>query len=87
MFPGAFVVAFQTSLFASELSGGRTIEVEITGPELEKLVGKDDAKVILKKHLTHEGHQWYFTGMSKEAIDKVRQGYEKRYGKGTTEGM
>jgi HAE1 family hydrophobic/amphiphilic exporter-1 len=39
MFPGAFVVAFQTSLFASELSGGRSIEVEITGPELKKLVG------------------------------------------------
>ena len=36
MFPGAFVVAFQTSLFADELSGGRTIEVEITGPELKK---------------------------------------------------
>ena len=38
-FPGAFVVAFQTSLFASELSGGRSIEVETTGPDLEKLVG------------------------------------------------
>ncbi len=37
-FPGAFVVAFQTSLFAGELSGGRSIEVETTGPELEKLV-------------------------------------------------
>ena len=37
-FPGAFVVAFQTSLFASELSGGRTIEVETTGPDLVKLV-------------------------------------------------
>ena len=38
-FPGSFVVAFQTSLFASELSAGRNVEVEITGPELEKLVG------------------------------------------------
>ncbi len=38
-FPGAFVVAFQTSLFASELSGGRSIEVETTGPDLETLVG------------------------------------------------
>ncbi len=37
-FPGAFVVAFQTSLFEGELSGGRSIEVETTGPELEKLV-------------------------------------------------
>ena len=38
-FPGAFVVAFQTSLFAGELSAGRSIDVEITGPELETLVG------------------------------------------------
>lgn len=38
-FPGSFVVAFQTSLFANELSAGRNVEVEITGPELEKLVG------------------------------------------------
>ncbi len=38
-FPGAFVVAFQTSLFASELGAGRTIEVETTGPDLETLVG------------------------------------------------
>ncbi len=38
VFPGAFVVAFQTSLFAGELSGGRTIEVEITGPDLTRLV-------------------------------------------------
>ena len=37
-FPGSFVVAFQTSLFAGELSGGRAIDVEITGPDLEKLV-------------------------------------------------
>ena len=38
-FPGSFVVAFQTSLFAGELAGGRAIEVEITGPDLRKLVG------------------------------------------------
>ncbi len=37
-FPGTFVVAFQTSLFAGELSGGRAIDVEITGPELGQLV-------------------------------------------------
>lgn len=38
-FPGSFVTASQTSLFGRGLSGGRTIEVEITGPELEKLIG------------------------------------------------
>lgn len=38
-FPGTFVTAFQTSLFGRGLSGGRSIDVEISGPELEKLVG------------------------------------------------
>ena len=36
--PGTFAVAKQSSLFEQGLSGGRTIDVEITGPELEKLV-------------------------------------------------
>ncbi|MEX0718332.1 MAG: efflux RND transporter permease subunit [Planctomycetaceae bacterium] len=36
--PGTFAVAFQTSLFERGLSAGRTIDVEITGPELEHLV-------------------------------------------------
>ena len=38
-FPGSFVVAFQTSIFGRGLSGGRSIDIEITGPELKKLVG------------------------------------------------
>jgi HAE1 family hydrophobic/amphiphilic exporter-1 len=37
-FPGSFVVAFQTSLFSGDLGAGRSIDVEITGPEIEKLV-------------------------------------------------
>ncbi|WP_442510213.1 efflux RND transporter permease subunit [Novipirellula sp. SH528] len=37
--PGAFVIAKQSSLFEQGLTAGRTIDVEITGPELEKLVG------------------------------------------------
>src|SRR6185369_7981266 len=36
--PGTFVVAKQTSLFEQGLTGGRTIDIEITGPDLEKLV-------------------------------------------------
>jgi len=36
--PGTFAVAKQSSLFERGLTAGRTIEVEITGPELEKLV-------------------------------------------------
>ena len=37
-FPGSIVVASQTSIFGRGLSGGKTIEVEIVGPELERLV-------------------------------------------------
>ncbi len=36
--PGTFGVAKQSSLFEQGLSAGRTINVEITGPDLEKLV-------------------------------------------------
>ncbi|TWU24259.1 Multidrug resistance protein MdtB [Novipirellula galeiformis] len=36
--PGAFVIAKQSSLFEQGLTAGRTIDVEITGPDLEKLV-------------------------------------------------
>ncbi|HTI50635.1 MAG TPA: efflux RND transporter permease subunit, partial [Planctomycetaceae bacterium] len=36
--PGTFVRASQASLFEQALTGGRTIDVEITGPDLEKLV-------------------------------------------------
>jgi HAE1 family hydrophobic/amphiphilic exporter-1 len=37
--PGMFVIAKQSSLFEQGLSAGRTIDVEITGPELTRLVG------------------------------------------------
>ncbi|EAQ79624.1 efflux RND transporter permease subunit [Blastopirellula marina] len=36
--PGTFAVASQSSLFERGLTGGRKIEIEITGPELPKLV-------------------------------------------------
>ena len=36
--PGAFAVAKQTSLFEDGLTAGRTIDVEITGPDVRKLV-------------------------------------------------
>ena len=57
-------------------------------PELKSAVMKKDgndkyAKAILDKHFRPiEGHRWYFEGMSKEAIDQVRKGFEERYGKG-----
>lgn len=36
--PGVIPIVSQSSLFDSGLSGGRTIDVEITGPDLEELV-------------------------------------------------
>jgi len=36
---GAFLVAKQSSLFEQGLTAGRTIDVEITGPDLKRLVG------------------------------------------------
>ncbi|MBI1346322.1 AcrB/AcrD/AcrF family protein [bacterium] len=36
--PGTFAVAFQSSLFSQGLVAGRTIDIEITGPDLPKLV-------------------------------------------------
>ena len=37
--PGTLVIAKQSSLFEQALSGGRTIDVEITGPDVRTLVG------------------------------------------------
>lgn len=37
-FPGTIAVAKQSSLFERGFSGGRTIDIEITGPDLEHLV-------------------------------------------------
>jgi hydrophobic/amphiphilic exporter-1 (mainly G- bacteria), HAE1 family len=36
--PGTFVLANQSSLFEQGLGAGRTVDIEITGPELEKLI-------------------------------------------------
>ncbi|RUL89128.1 efflux RND transporter permease subunit [Tautonia sociabilis] len=36
--PGSIVVAKQSSLFESGITAGRTVEIEIIGPDLEKLV-------------------------------------------------
>ncbi len=37
--PGSIGFAFQTSLFEQGLTGGRTIDIEIRGPDLHRLVG------------------------------------------------
>ncbi|MEL0586242.1 MAG: hypothetical protein AAES65_15335 [Candidatus Thiodiazotropha sp. (ex. Lucinoma kazani)] len=58
-------------------------------PELKEVVMKKDcnekfADAMLEKYFRPiDGHAWYFDGMSKEAIDKVRKGFEDRYGKGS----
>ncbi|MDH3591901.1 MAG: efflux RND transporter permease subunit, partial [Planctomycetota bacterium] len=36
--PGTFAIAKQASLFEQGLTGGRTIDIELSGPELEQLV-------------------------------------------------
>jgi hypothetical protein len=57
-------------------------------PELKEVAMKKDgneefATAMLDKYFKPiEGHSWYFEGMSKDQIDKVRKGFEERYGKG-----
>ncbi|MCG7917213.1 MAG: multiheme c-type cytochrome [Candidatus Thiodiazotropha taylori] len=57
-------------------------------PELKEVSMKKDgntkfAEAMLDKYFKPiDGHTWYFEGMSKESIDKVRKGFEERYGKG-----
>jgi len=36
--PGIFTIVSQSSLFESSLSGGRRIDIEITGPEVDRLI-------------------------------------------------
>jgi len=58
-------------------------------PEMKEAVMKKDgnekaAEEILTKYFKPiEGHDWYFSGISKDAIEKVRKGFEERYGKGS----
>jgi len=57
-------------------------------PELKEVVQHKDgntkkADELLATYFAKDpGHAWYFEGMSKEQIDKVRKGFEERYGKG-----
>jgi hypothetical protein len=57
-------------------------------PELKEVVNRKDgndhfAETLLGKYFKPiEGHKWYFEGLSKAQIDKVRKGFEARYGKG-----
>ena len=52
-------------------------------PELKKVAGKELADELLNKYFKPiPGHDWYFNGMNTDQIEKVRQGFEQRYGKG-----
>jgi len=50
-FPGTIAVAKQSSLFESGSTGGRTIDIEITGPDLDELVklGADVMAMVKQK--------------------------------------
>ena len=58
--PGTIIVASQSSLFERGLTAGRTIDIEITGPELEQLVefGGEILETIIPKDSTSNGLQW-----------------------------
>jgi hypothetical protein len=57
-------------------------------PEMREAVRRKDgnekfADALLEKYFKPiVGHDWYFNGISKDSIEKVRKGYEERYGKG-----
>jgi hypothetical protein len=58
-------------------------------PEMREMVRKKDGNekfadaLLLKYFKPIDGHDWYFNGLSKDAIEKVRKGFEERYGKGS----
>ena len=58
-------------------------------PELKEVVKAKDgndafATALLDKYFKPiAGHDWFFNGMGKDQIEKVRKGYEERYGKGS----
>lgn len=56
-FPGAFVTASQSSLFGRGLGGGRDIDIEIQGPELERLIGIGSDIMGMVKQNFPEGTQ------------------------------
>ena len=49
--PGVFAFATQASLFESAISGGRSIDIEISGPDLETLVG--ETQYVMGKVVEH----------------------------------
>ncbi len=58
-------------------------------PEMREAVRKKDGnekaadEILAKFFKPIDGHDWYFNGINKDAIEKVRKGFEERYGKGS----
>ena len=56
-------------------------------PELREVVRKKDGnekfadELLVKYFKPIQGHDWYFNGINKDTIEKVRKGFEERYGK------
>ena len=56
-------------------------------PELRDVVRKKDGnekfadELLVKYFKPIQGHDWYFNGINKDTIEKVRKGFEERYGK------
>jgi hypothetical protein len=57
-------------------------------PELKEVVKKKDGnekradELLVTYFKPIPGHAWYFEGLSKDQLEKVRKGFEDRYGKG-----
>ncbi|MEI7613596.1 MAG: multiheme c-type cytochrome [Betaproteobacteria bacterium] len=57
-------------------------------PEMREVVKKKDGnekfadELLVKYFKPIPGHDWYFNGISADAVEKVRKGVEERYGKG-----
>ncbi len=51
-------------------------------PEVKQVAGPELYDKLVKKYLEPDvRHEWYFKGMSKEQLEKIRKFYEERYGK------
>lgn len=57
--PGMFAIVTQSSLFQSGLSGGRAIDIEITGPDIKRLnqIGQQIFFACMSEFPATEGHQ------------------------------
>lgn len=49
-------------------------------PELEEIVGKKKARILLDKYVyTHPGHLWHRDGLDKKALEDIQKFYQERY--------